>query len=224
MSYYYLDGGNFATFRFAENKILSTTIQSCAPDSYGVNAFRSRDTSGNSTALNISHCNSDNTPIFTMFPSGDDSIKYSIFNENSAGEGSIYGKKEYDYDTYGIAVVYSGNFTIESCCFSNNSASFLIYSSHSVKVIFKNTIFIGNKNDYIAYADQGNNGQGISASEMFINNCYFEEENTNLKGATGGKVLYDRVNNYSIKSEVINQIQNQLRTVPITDAQSIYHL
>ncbi|EAX92816.1 hypothetical protein TVAG_448130 [Trichomonas vaginalis G3] len=59
-SYYYLDGANFANFRSTSNKILSTTIQSCAPDYYGVNAFRSRDSSGNYTGLNISSCKSSN--------------------------------------------------------------------------------------------------------------------------------------------------------------------
>lgn len=160
-SYYYLDGGNFASIRFAPNKILMTTIQLCAPSKYGVNAFRSRNTSGNYTGLNISSCNTYDTPMFTKFPGDDDSIKYSIFDGNTANSVS-----------FGIAVVYSGKLTIDSCCFSDNSVSYLIYSSHSVNVILKNSIFIDNQIRYLAYADSGNGGSGNTYSKIYIHGCF----------------------------------------------------
>ncbi|EAX92807.1 hypothetical protein TVAG_448040 [Trichomonas vaginalis G3] len=228
-SYYYLDGGNFATFRHARNKILSTTIQFCGPEHHGVNAFRSHDTSGNYTGLNITNCKSYNTPMFTVFPSKDDSIKYSLFNGNSAprtGHRARWGTYTYTSDgpTYGVAVVYDGNFTIDSCYFVNNTANYLICSTHGVYIRFLNSAFVDNENDYIAYANKGNNEYGLFFSKISIQNCYLEGRNAKVTGTGSALISSDNENNPLINSELINQIRNQLRTVPITEAQSIYHL
>ncbi|EAY18455.1 hypothetical protein TVAG_083060 [Trichomonas vaginalis G3] len=200
-SEYYYDGGQFATIRFARNQILVTSIVSSSDQSYGVSPFRSRDTSGNYTCLNISNCKSYDSALFTVFPGESDYIKYSLFDGNSATKS----------DSKGISVLYNGKFTIRQCIFTQNSLKIFIYARLATNVVIEECNFAENRNEnYLAYAVRGRDGRLYGYSKIIVSNCYFKDSNTRNYADYGATVSFDNKNNASIKDRVLAIMCNAL--------------